>query len=55
MDQDIQFGEHIIIEPVVPLTEERKVKRHLDLSIQLKNIPKALNVKKKIVLLKGAN
>ena len=51
--KDSQFNEHLIIEPVVPLTQHRKLKQHLDLNTQLKDIPTILKVKNELFNLRG--
>jgi len=53
MTQALDFKEHLTIEPVVPLTEQRKLKNHLDLNVQLKDIPTILKVKIEIFHLRG--
>lgn len=53
MTQALDFKDHLIIEPVVPLTQQRKLKKHLDLNIQLKDIPTILKVKKELFNLRG--
>ncbi|KAF0705104.1 Uncharacterized protein FWK35_00035711 [Aphis craccivora] len=45
MTQSLDFIEHLIIEPVVSLTKQRKVEKHLDLNIQLKDIPNILKIR----------
>jgi len=53
MTDELNFKEHLIIEPVVPLTKQRKTKNHLDLDTKLKDIPIILKVKKDIYYLRG--
>jgi len=54
MEQTLELKHHLIIEPVVPLTQQRKLKKNLDLSTQLKDdIPTILNVKKELYYLRG--
>lgn len=53
MTQALEIKEHLIIEPVVPLTQQRKLNKHLELSTQLKDIPTIFKVKKELFNLKG--
>lgn len=53
MTQALEIKEHLIIEPVVPLTQQRKLNKHLELSTQLKDIPTILKVKKELFNLRG--
>lgn len=43
----------MVIEPVVPLDKNRKIKNNLDLNIQFKNILTILNVNTEIYYLRG--
>ena len=53
MTQSLDFKKHLIIEPVVPLTKQRKVKNHLDLNTQLKDIPNILKIRNEFYYLRG--
>ncbi|KAF0719111.1 Uncharacterized protein FWK35_00039319 [Aphis craccivora] len=53
MTQSLDFKEHLIIEPVVPLTKQRKVEKHLDLNIQLKDIPNILKIRNEFYYVRG--
>jgi len=53
MAQSLDFKKHLIIEPVVPLTKQRKVKNHLDLNIQLKDIPNILKIRNEFYYRRG--
>jgi hypothetical protein len=44
--QVLEIKEHLIIEPVVPLIQQKKSNKHLELSFQLKDISTILKVQK---------